>query len=147
MIGVGGVTRQELTAASVNGRPVAVHQSHRRWTAADYVPGAPPSPGYEAVLVTVSAPVSLSLEDVAAVLFAWGGPAELLTGDWVRELVADTVVNQGSGGLEELRCALGAATLDAERAAYLACCRDRARAVFGTGCVPSPGPGALVGVS
>ena len=45
----------QLTTARVNDHPVEVHQSHRRWTTNDYVPGAPESTWYEPVLVTVCA--------------------------------------------------------------------------------------------
>lgn len=130
-----GVTPQEFTTAQLNGHPVAVRQTHRRWTAADYPPGTAEGEEYEPVAVTVVAPVRLSLDDVAAALFGWlwddGGTAEELADDaMVRSLIAETVINDGSGQLEELRCSVGAQTLDAEQAAYLAYCRERAAAVF-----------------
>ena len=79
----------------------------------------------------MSAPVRLSLEDVVAALFDWGMPPEDLADDeFLRLLVAETVINRGSGVIEELRCRLGERTLDAEDTAYLEYCRDRATAVF-----------------
>jgi hypothetical protein len=48
------------------------------------------------------------LEDVAALLFWWAVTDEELADDsYVRLLVAETVINLGSGQIEELRCQLG----------------------------------------
>lgn len=131
MMSTVGVIPNQFTTAQLNGHPVPVRQTHRRWTAADYVVGAPESDEYEPVLVTVSAPVSLSLEDVAAALFDWAVPDEELADDsYLRLLVAEMVINRGSGQIEEVRCRLGELTLNGEQAAYLAYCRERAAAVF-----------------
>ncbi|MGQ0777015.1 MAG: hypothetical protein ACT4NY_21800 [Pseudonocardiales bacterium] len=54
---------QEVTTARVNGRAVVVRQAHRRWVGAGSVPGPGGCVVYEPVLVTVSVPVRLSLED------------------------------------------------------------------------------------
>ena len=61
------------------------------------------------------------LEDVAALLFWWAVTDEELADDsYVRLLVAETVINLGSGQIEELRCQLGEQTRDASRPPYLA---------------------------
>jgi hypothetical protein len=135
-----------MTTAQLNGHPVPVHQVHRRWTASDYVLGAPEMDGYEPVVVTVTAPIGLSVEDVAAVLFDWNVPYEDLADDHiVRDLIAEAVVNWGCRQLEELRARLGERTnLTSEDSAYLAYCRQRATAVFAP-CTTVPGR-ALVGV-
>ncbi|MGH3835040.1 MAG: hypothetical protein ACRDSF_04960 [Pseudonocardiaceae bacterium] len=121
-----GLIPNEFTTAQLNGHPVSVRPAHSHWTAADYVLGAPESADYEPVAVTVVTPVALSPEDVAATLFGWAVSVEELADDsYVRLLVAETVINQGSGQIEELRCQLGERTLT-ELAAYLTYCRDRA---------------------
>jgi hypothetical protein len=136
----------EFTTAQLNGYQITVRQAHRRWAAADYLLGAPQGEEHEPVLVTVTAPVRLSLEDVVAALFDWGMPQEELADDeYLRLLVAETVINRGGGEIEELRCRLGEQTLDAEETAYLAYCRDRAAAVFAPR-VGSRHGRALVGV-
>jgi hypothetical protein len=139
---------EQPTTAQVNGHPVTVEQPHRRWRGADYTTaaGAPVGEGHEPVLVTVAAPVSLSAEDVAAVLLDWNPSMEdLADDDTVRYLVAGTVISAGCLRIEELRCRLGEVALDPEWGAYLAYCRQRAVAVFGT--CPAPRSGrALVGV-
>lgn len=125
----------QTTTALLNGHPVAVDQEHRRWSAADYSPGAPETPGnYEPVALTIDAPITLSIEDVAAVLFDWNYSYEELADDHlVRALVADTVVNRGCCQVEELRCCLGERTnLTEPEATYLAYCRQRAATVFST---------------
>lgn len=149
MNGVLGQIPQQLTTAEVNGHPVAVAQAHRRWTTEDYLPGAPLGERYEPVVVTVSAPVGLSLEDAVAVLFDWNMPGEdLADDDLVRELIAATVVGFGSLYIEEVRCGLGERVLDAGQARYLECCRERATAVFGGSGAGSPDRGrVLTGVS
>ena len=125
------VRPQEVTTARLNDRVVAVQQVHRRWAAADYMLGVP-GEEYEPVVLTVTAPVSLSLEDTAVVLFSWYYPVEeLADDDTVRALVAETVLNRGCGDIEEQRCRLGETTLSPHDAAYLAYCRQRAAAVFG----------------
>jgi len=64
------------------------------------------------------------------VLFGWAVSDEELADDKsVRELVADTVINEGGQRIEELRCQTTGA-LDAEQRAYLAHCRHRAAEVF-----------------
>ena len=85
-------------------------------------------------------PVGLSLEDVAALLFWWAVTDEELADDsYVRLLVAETVINLGSGQIEELRCQLGEQTRDASRPPYLAYCRDWAAAVFRAHTAARPG--------
>ncbi|MGH3659978.1 MAG: hypothetical protein ACRDUA_25335 [Micromonosporaceae bacterium] len=132
-----GLAPLESTTVQMGGHRVSVVQPHRRWTATDYVLGAAESTEYEPVAVTVTAPVRLSLEDVAGVLFYLGlGDGEDFTDDnHVRFLVAETVVHGGSGLVEEVRCGIGERTLGTAHAAYLAYCRDRAAAVF----APRPG--------
>jgi hypothetical protein len=95
---------------------------------------------HEPVLLTVTAPVSLSLEDTAAALFIWNYPAQELDDDTVRALVAETVLNLGCGDIEEQRCRLGETTLSPDAVAYLIYCRQRAAAVFGTGLRAPHGP-------
>lgn len=129
-----GLTPAEFATAQLDGHPVAVRHQHRRWPVADYVPGSPESTVYEPVAVTLTAPVRLSLEDVAAVLFGIGcvDGEDLTDAATVRYLVADVVSNAGSLGVEELRCQLEGerTSLSAAETAYLAYCRDRAAAVF-----------------
>lgn len=116
---------QEPTTARLDGRPVRVFQEHRRWG--------------EPVAVTVTAPVHLSLEDIAAVLFDIGDPAEdLADDDYVRLIVAEAVINKGGAQLELLRLALTEVPNGGEAADYLAHCRDRAAAVFGHGRTTPP---------
>lgn len=137
---------EQVTTALVNEHLVGVQQQHRRWAAAECVPGPGGCVTYEPVVVTVSAPISLSLEDVVAVLFEWAAPwVELAQDETVRHLVATAVTAWGCAHLEDVRCALIEPRLDAEQCAYLAYCRDRAVAVFGTAPVSRSG-GVLVGV-
>ncbi|MGH3570000.1 MAG: hypothetical protein ACRDRH_29110 [Pseudonocardia sp.] len=143
---------EQFVTARLNGRPTPVQLPHRRWAAADYVPGAPESDPHEGAVVTITTPVGLALDDVVAVLFDWNMPdGELDDDSVVRELVAATVVSGGCLGVEELRCRLlGEAPRDAASAAYLAYCRERAAAVFGAGPCPrqaSRTGRALTGVS
>jgi hypothetical protein len=126
----------QITNALLNGHPVAVDQAHRPWSATDDTLGAPsPTDKDEPVVLTVSAPVSLTLEDVVALLFDWRYLSydDLADDDVVLALVADTVINQGCHRLEELRWRLREHTslLTAEDAAYLAYCRHRATTLFG----------------
>ena len=115
---------QEPTTARLNGQPAPVHQTHRR----RIIPG---TRDYEPVALTVLAPVALSLDDAAAVLFGWETSYEELAEDSsVRALVADAVINEGGQRIEELRSQLSTQALDAEQRAYLAYCRDRAAEVF-----------------
>jgi len=127
----------ERITAQLNGWPVPVCVPHRRWSAADYVPpplrvGGQHATSREPVVVTVTASVGLSLEDLTAVLAGWNLTYEELADDaYLRELVADTVVSSGSLWIEDQRCQLGEQTPNAEQGAYLAYCRARALAVFG----------------
>jgi len=131
-------TPHELTTAQLNEHSITARQAHRRWAAADDVLGAPGSDAHEPVLVTVTAPVRLSLEDVAAALFDWGMPEEEVADDeYLRLLVAETVINGGGARIEELRCRLGEKTLTDDEAAYLAYCRARAASVFAAPGVPA----------
>jgi hypothetical protein len=126
------VVGHEGTTALLYGWAVGVDQQHRHWAPADYVLGASESDAREPVVLTVSAPITLSVEDVAAVLFSWGLPYEDLADDHiVRSLVADTVVNRGCCQIEEARACLGEhPTLTEHDIAYLAYCRQRAATVF-----------------
>ena len=118
---------QQATTADLNGQPTMVQQMHRRCWIID---GAG-TREYEPVALTVLAPVALSLDDAAAVLFGWAVSDEELADDRsVRELVADTVINEGGQRIEELRCQIGTESLDAEQRDYLAYCRHRAAEVF-----------------
>ena len=118
---------QQTTTADLNGQPTMVQQMHRRCWILD---GATGAREYEPVAVTVLAPVALSLDDAAAVLFGWAVSDEELADDKsVRELVADTVINEGGQRIEELRCQTTGA-LDAEQRDLLAYCRHRAAEVF-----------------
>ena len=119
---------QQATTADLNGQPTMVQQMHRRCWIRD---GATGSGEYEPVALTVLTPVVLSLDDAAAVLFGWAVSDEELADDkTVRELVADTVINEGGQRIEELRCQTTGVALDAEQRAFLAYCRHRAAEVF-----------------
>jgi hypothetical protein len=102
------------------------------------------------VVVTVTAPISLALDDLAAVLFTWNPPREDLAGDdTVRDLVAEAVVNWGCRRLEQDRSRLHERNaLTCEETEYLAYCRHRAAAVFaaGTGTESASGTGVTTGV-
>jgi hypothetical protein len=123
-------TREHVSTALVNGRPVGVHQGHR-------VAGE----RYGPVLVTVAAPVALTLAEVAAVLFRClhdgacslaDAMEDLADDDYVRRLVAELVVNQGGLKAEDaLFAALDLAQAHSEAAVVLAYCSQRALAVFG----------------
>ena len=119
---------QQTTTADLNGQPTMVQQMHRRCWITDEAG----TRGYEPVAVTVLAPVALSLDDAAAVLFGWEISYEELADDkTVRELVADTVINQGGLRIEELRCQIDTPQeLDAEQRVFLAYCRHRAAEVL-----------------
>lgn len=124
-----------FTTARLNGaHEMSVAQPHRRWTPADYTLDGAGSSEREPVLVEVTAPVQLSLDDVAATLFtSEASAAELAYDDTVRRLVAELVVTAGSTEVEERRCRLGETRLDTAGAARLAYCRHRAADVFGAG--------------
>jgi len=122
---------EEMTTARVNGCAVAVGLSHRYGS------------GRTGVLVTVMAPVRLSLEQAAAALYRVGfntTDEDLADDDTVRLLVAEAVVNLGCCELdaaqEEARDAAAAGGADA---AFLALCRARVAAVFA-----DPDPAAVV---
>ncbi len=113
---------EERITARVNGCAVPVCLSHRYGS------------GRNGVLVTVTAPVRLSLEQAAAALYHAGmnnTDEDLADDDTVRELVAEAVVNGGC-------CELNAAQMEARDAtatggadaAFLARCRARVAAVF-----------------
>jgi len=123
---MGTAFSSQATTADLNGQPTMVQQMHRRCWILD---GAGIGE-YEPVALTVLAPVALSLDDAAAVLFGWAVSDEELADDKsVRELVADTVINEGGQRIEELRCQTTGA-LGAEQRAYLAHCRHRVAEVF-----------------
>jgi hypothetical protein len=114
-------TFEHLTTAQLNGEPVAVYRRVHR---------------YAPALVTVTAPVTLTLEEVAAVLFefTWSlaQPADDLADDArVRVLVAEGVVNWGCDELDEIRRnVMTAVASSGEAAELLTHCRNRASAVF-----------------
>ena len=113
---------------------VTVAQPHRRWTPADYTPDGVGGGEREPVLVEVTVPLQLSLDDVAATLFTTESftADELDDDNTVRWLVAELVVTAGSAEVQERRCRLGETRLDTAGAARLAYCRHRAATVFGT---------------
>jgi hypothetical protein len=110
-----------LTTVQLNGEPVAVYR---------------PADQCAPALVTVAARVTLTLDEVAAVLFefTWSlaQPMEDLADDArVRVLVAEAVVNWGCDELDEVRRNVTAAVASSgEAAELLAQCRNRASAVF-----------------
>ncbi|MGI9000260.1 MAG: hypothetical protein ACR2GH_01185 [Pseudonocardia sp.] len=119
----------EVVTARINGCEVAVQLDYRRW-----VTDPSSGPGYEPVAVEVTAPMPLSLDDVAAVLFAGLEYGEDLEDPAaVRQMVAELVAVYGGTGIEDMRAA--ADRFDASDAAWLAYCRRRAAAAFG---VPDP---------
>ena len=109
------------TTVQLNGEPVAVYRPADRCAPA---------------LVTVAARVTLTLDEVAAVLFefTWSlaQPVEDLADDArVRVLVAEGVVNWGCDELDEVRRNVMAAVASSgEAAELLAHCRNRVSAVF-----------------
>jgi hypothetical protein len=116
-------TQEHLTTASVNGHPVLVHQAHR-------IGGH----RYGPVLVTVSAPVALTLEEMTALLYTWvsthrwsDDPLGDLTDDaTVREMLAHSLINEGCLAVEDAM----ARALDAGDADVLGYCRARALTLF-----------------
>jgi hypothetical protein len=125
----------QTTTALLNGHPVVVDQDHRRWSVANYALGAHAIPTEdEPIVLTLTAPISLTVEDVAVLLFdgSYLTYEELADDHLVRELIAGTVINRGCCHLEELRCRLDKYTsLTQDAATWLAYCRQRAVAVFG----------------
>jgi hypothetical protein len=117
-----------VTMVQLNGEPVAVYR---------------PADRYAPALVTVTAPVTLTLDEVAAVLFefTWSAtqPVDDLTNDArVRVLVAEGVVNWGCDELDEVRRNVMAAVASSgEAAELLAHCRNRASAVFAPAGAPT----------
>jgi len=133
------VTQQTLSPSAVfttarldDTHEVRVPQVHRQWTPADYTPDGVGSTEPEPVLVEVTAPVQLSLDDVTAILFTNATREELADDDTVRWLVAEFMVSRGSADVQEMRCLLGETRLDTAATARLACCRHRAATVFST---------------
>jgi hypothetical protein len=118
-----GSSQEHLTTASVNGCPVRVHQAHR-------IAGH----RYGPVLVTVSAPVTLTLEEMTALLYTlatthrWSDdPLEDLNDDGiVRDFVAHSLINDGCLAVDDaLAGAFAAGDVD-----LLGYCRARALTVF-----------------
>jgi hypothetical protein len=114
-------TLDHLTTVQLNGEAVAVYRpADRRGSA----------------LVTVTAPVTLTLDEVAAALFifTWESAQpvdDLADDDRIRVLVAEGVVNWGCEELDEIYRNVMAAVAASEAAAeLLAHCRYRATAVF-----------------
>ncbi|MBV9143436.1 MAG: hypothetical protein JO115_21390 [Pseudonocardiales bacterium] len=125
-------TQEHLTTARVNGHPVMVHQAHR-------IAGH----CYGPVLVTVSAPVTLTLEEMTALLYTWvstarwsDNPLDDLNDDTaVRDFVAHSLINDGCLAVEDaMDGAFGAGDVD-----LLGYCRARALTVF----TPSAGVGEV----
>jgi hypothetical protein len=133
-----------LTTARVNDWPVVVHLGHRVALGGNGQPGDAES---GSVLVTVSAPVPLVVDEVVGVLFDHGMrgcPVEdLADDDFVRELVAESVVNGGCGLIDETRC--DEAVVTGEDAELLAYCYQRAMAVFAAHPSSSSAPWTAVG--
>ena len=88
----------------------------------------------EPVLVTVAAPVRLSVADVAAVLFCWDTATytDLAEDDYVRRVVGEAVLNAGCSWLEHARCEAAAVVSGTPAADFLSYCRQRAVTVFAT---------------
>ena len=114
-------TLDYLTTAQLNGQPVAVYR---------------PADRSEPALVTVIAPVTLTLDEVAAALFEFMWDPRQPVGDLaddhhVRVLVAEGVVNWGCNELDEVRRNVtNTAAAGGEAAELLAYCRQRASVVF-----------------
>lgn len=125
-------SQEHLTTARVNGCPVVVHQAHRL-----------AGHRYGPVLVRVSAPVGLTVEEVTALLYWWvtqfpgsDDPFDDLADDGVvRDFLADMVINDGCVRIGD---ALDAAcrTEDVDLRGY---CRQRAVTVFGPSCTTVAG--------
>jgi len=94
-------------------------------------------------LVTVTAPVTLTLDEVAAVLFefTWSlaqSVDDLADDARVRVLVAEGVVNWGCDELDEVRRnVIAAVASSGEAAELLAHCRNRASVVFAPRAAPT----------
>lgn len=117
-----------LMTVQLNGEPVAVYR---------------PADQCAPALVTVAARVTLTLDEVAAVLFefTWSlaQPVEDLADDArVGVLVAEGVVNWGCDELDEVhRNVTTAVAASGEAAELLAHCRNRASAVFAPAVAPT----------
>ncbi|MBV9143443.1 MAG: hypothetical protein JO115_21430 [Pseudonocardiales bacterium] len=116
-------TQEHLTTAALNGHSVVVHQAHR-------IAGH----RYGPVLVTVSAPVTLTLEEMTALLYTlatthrWSDdPLKDLNNDaTVRDFVAHSLINDGCLAVDDAMAgAFGAGDVD-----LLGYCRARALTVF-----------------
>lgn len=116
------VATGHLVTALVNGCPVGVQVAHR-WAGEG---GGP-------ALLTLSATLALTTEEVTAVLFdwLWAGVSveELADPHRVRSLVAETIVNEGCSRVDTVM----ATAHTSGEVALLVYCHQRALAVFGHG--------------
>jgi hypothetical protein len=125
---------EECTIAYVNGHALFADQEHRWCATTDTPQGAPEvSGGSEPVVCTVTAPISLTLTDLTAILYHWDTTYEdLATDDTVRALIAEAVINWGSRRLADLRADLRASPPSGADARFWAYCHQRATTVFST---------------
>ncbi|MBV9143435.1 MAG: hypothetical protein JO115_21385 [Pseudonocardiales bacterium] len=118
---------EECTIAYVNGHALFADQEHR-WCTTTEVSG-----GGEPVVCTVTAPISLTLTDLTAILYHWDTTYEdLAADDTVRTLIAEAVINWGSRHLADLRADLHASPPSGADARFWAYCQQRATTVFST---------------
>lgn len=125
------------TIASMGRTAVAFGTSHR-------IPGEPG--GTDPVLVTMSAPIELSFDDLVAALFVWEphSRADITDDRTARELIAEAVFNLGCGSLvtarEEVLAAESTAVPGDVMWEWIEFCRQRVTDLFGT-TVPAPRTG------
>lgn len=118
------------TIASMGRAAVAFGTSHRQHRT-------------DPVLVTVSAPIELSFDDLVAALFLWEPVSweDIADDRTARELIAEAVFNVGCGGLDTARAAVltteSTGLPGEEMWEWLEFCRQRVTELFGPA-VPAP---------
>jgi hypothetical protein len=89
-------------------------------------------PGEQPVMLTVTAPVELSYEDMVAALFLSDGiGADELTDDYVPLLVADAVFNEGLTAISNARIDMADVKPGTDQHDWLTACRAAITRVFG----------------
>jgi hypothetical protein len=99
--------------------------------------------GTDPVLVTMSAPIELSFDDLVAALFVWEphSRADIVDDRTARELIAEAVFNRGCNSLvtarEDVLAAEATALPGDVMWEWIEFCRQRVTDLFGTA-VPTP---------